>query len=114
MKARYRYRIYPKPHQIKPLAKAFGCARVVWNDALDIYRKAHAEGLPKPKEVDKLVITQAKKTEERAWLSEVSNIVLQQSYRDLEQAWSNFFNSCKGERKGKKVGTPKFKKRQSR
>ena len=76
MKARYNYRIYPKSHQIEPLAKAFGCARVVWNDALWLYKKASMEGLPMPKDVDKLVITQAKKTEERAWLSEVSNRAL--------------------------------------
>ncbi len=114
MKARFKYRIYPKPYQLEPLAKAFGCARVVWNDALAIYRDAHKAGLPRPQDVDKLVITQAKKTEERAWLSEVSNIILQQSYRDLQQAWSNFFDSLKGERKGHKVGFPKFKKKQSR
>ena len=76
MKARYNYRIYPKPFQIEPLAKAFGCARVVWNDALWLYQKANKEGLPRPKDVDKQVITQAKKTPDRAWLSEVSNIVL--------------------------------------
>lgn len=114
MKARYKYRIYPKPHQVEPLAKAFGCARVVWNDALSIYKKAFEDGLSIPKDVDKLVITQAKKTEERVWLSEVSNIVLQQSYRDLQQAWSNFFSSIKGKRKGKKVAHPKFKLKQSR
>ena len=35
----YRYRIYPHPHQKQSLARAFGCARVVWNDALDVSRK---------------------------------------------------------------------------
>ena len=114
MKARYNYRIYPKPHQIEPLAKAFGCARVVYNDALWLYKKALIEGLPIPKDVDKQVITQAKKTPDRAWLSEVSNIVLQQSFRDLQTAWNNYFSSLKGKRKGKKVGFPKFKKKQSR
>jgi len=114
MKARFKYRIYPKPNQLEPLAKAFGCARVVYNDALAIYKDAHKAGFPRPQDLDKLVIAQAKKTEERAWLSEVSNIVLQQSYRDLQQAWSNFFDSLKGERKGKRVGFPKFKKKQSR
>ncbi|MDJ0745338.1 MAG: RNA-guided endonuclease TnpB family protein [Xenococcaceae cyanobacterium MO_167.B27] len=114
MKARYNYRIYPKPHQIEPLAKAFGCARVVYNDALWLYKKALIEGLPIPKDVDKQVITQAKKTPDRAWLSEVSNIVLQQSFRDLQTAWNNYFSSLKGKRKGKKVGLPKFKKKQSR
>ena len=114
MKARYNYRIYPKLPQIEPLAKAMGCARVVWNDALWLYQKASIEGLPRPKDVDKQVITQAKKTEERAWLSEVSNIVLQQSFRDLQAAWNNYFSSLKGKRKGKPVGRPKFKKKQSR
>jgi putative transposase len=114
MKARYNYRIYPKPQQIEPLAKAFGCARVVWNDALALYKEAYAKGEERPKSVDKKVITQAKKTEARAWLSEVSNIVLQQSYRDLDTAWNNFFSSCKGKRKGKKVGAPRFKKKESR
>ncbi len=114
MKARFKYRIYPKPHQIVPLAKAFGCARVVWNDALAIYKKASSEGKPRPKDVDKQVITKAKKTASRAWLSEVSVVHLQQSFRDLQQAWNNYFSSLKGERRGKKVGSPKFKKKQSR
>ncbi|MGL5873956.1 MAG: RNA-guided endonuclease InsQ/TnpB family protein [Xenococcaceae cyanobacterium] len=114
MKARYNYRIYPKPNQVIALAKAFGCARTVWNDALALYKEAYASCEERPKALDKIVITQAKKTEQRAWLAEVSNIVLQQSFRDLEQAWNNFFNSCKGNRKGKKIGTPKFKKKESR
>jgi putative transposase len=114
MKARYRYRIYPKRKQVIELAKAFGCARVVWNDALAICQKAFKEGKERPKDVDKLVITEAKKTPERAWLSEVSVVHLQQAYRDLQQAWSNFFDSLKGKRKGKKVGCPKFKTKQSR
>jgi putative transposase len=41
----------------------------------------------------------------------VSNIPLQQSVADLEVAFKNFFKSCKGKRKGLKVGYPKFKKR---
>ncbi|VEP12734.1 transposase [Hyella patelloides LEGE 07179] len=114
MKARYNYRIYPKPHQIVPLAKAFGCARTVWNDALWLYKQAFINGEPRPKDVDKRVITQAKKTEQRAWLAEVSNIVLQQSFRDLQTAWNNYFNSQSGTRKGKEVGSPKFKKKSSR
>jgi len=48
------------------------------------------------------------------WLGDVSAIPLQQSLRDLDVAYSNFFNSCKGTRKGKKVKPPKFKKRKSK
>ncbi|MEG4348103.1 RNA-guided endonuclease TnpB family protein, partial [Microcoleus sp. A003_D6] len=109
MKARYQYRIYPTHQQQQSLAQLFGCCRVVWNDALAICKQF--EKKPSSAELQKIVITQAKKTEERAWLSEVSNIPLQQSIADLETAFKNFFNSCKGKRKGRKVQYPKFKKR---
>jgi putative transposase len=109
MKARYQYRFYPTDHQKQSLAQLFGCVRVVWNDALALCKQSAKK--PKSAELQKLVITQAKRTEERAWLGEVSNIPLQQSVADLETAFKNFFDSCKGKRKGHKVGYPKFKKR---
>ncbi|MEN9519977.1 MAG: hypothetical protein RLZZ381_2565 [Cyanobacteriota bacterium] len=114
MKARYNYRIYPKQSQLTSLAKAFGSSRVVWNDAWWLYKNAEKNNLDRPTKISNLVITQAKKTEERKWLSEVSAVVLQQSLRDLEQAWSNFFESKKGKRKGKEVGKPKPKKKHSK
>ncbi|MEG4810263.1 RNA-guided endonuclease TnpB family protein [Microcoleus sp. F8-D3] len=109
MKARYQYRIYPTNQQQQKLAQLFGCVRVVWNDALALCK--HSPKKPSSVELQKIAITQAKKTEERAWLSDVSNIPLQQSVADLETAFKNFFNSCKGKRKGRNVGYPKFKKR---
>ncbi|MEG4530940.1 RNA-guided endonuclease TnpB family protein [Microcoleus sp. D2_18a_D3] len=112
MKARYQYRIYPTAQQKQSLAQLFGCVRVVWNDALALCKQS--EKKPKSAELQKIVITQAKKTEERAWLEDVSCVPLQQSVADLEIAFKNFFDSCKGKRKGRKVGHPKFKKRTSR
>lgn len=112
MKARYQYRFYPTNQQQQSLAQLFGCCRVVWNDALAICKQS--EKLPSSNELQKLVITQAKKTLERQWLSEVSNIPLQQSVADLGIAYKNFFDSLKGKRKGKKVGSPKFKKKVNR
>ena len=109
MKARYQFRFSPTDQQQKSLAQLFGCVRVVWNDALALCKQS--EKKPSSVELQKVVITQAKKTEERAWLSEVSNIPLQQSVADLDIAFKNFFNSYKGKRKGRKVGYPKFKKR---
>ena len=114
MKARYNYRLYPKTNQLKPLAQAFGSSRVVWNDALWLYKNAALKNLDRPKNISSLVITQAKKTESRKWLSEVSAVVLQQSLRDLQTAWNNYFTSIKGERKGKLQEPPKFKKKSSR
>jgi putative transposase len=111
MKARYQYRIYPKQSQLQPLAKAMGCSRVVWNDAWWLYKNAENNSLNRPTKISNLVITQAKKTEERKWLSEVSSVVLQQSLRDLQQAWNNYFDSKKGKRKGKELGKPRLKKK---
>ena len=100
MKGRYRYRCYPTPSLKLALAKLFGCVRVVWNDSLAFGISEYIGGQKKPKnaELQKQFITQAKKLEEREWLSEVSAVPLQQSLNGLEQAYQNFFNSCKGKR----------------
>jgi putative transposase len=112
MKQRYRFRLYPHPHQQVALARAFGCARVVWNDALAQSRELYAAGQKTSYSVlAKLCITQAKQTPERQWLAEPSNVVLQQSLRDLDQAYRNWWASLKGKRKGAKVKPPRFKKR---
>ncbi|MEW5861582.1 MAG: RNA-guided endonuclease TnpB family protein [Cyanobacteriota bacterium] len=115
MKARFKYRIYPTDPQKNALAQLFGCVRTVWNDALAFCIESYKKGEKYCGEIElqKRFITQAKKTEAREWLADVSNITLQQSIRDLGQAYSNFFKSCKGERKGKKIRPPRFKKRKS-
>ncbi|MFL6052145.1 MAG: helix-turn-helix domain-containing protein [Actinoallomurus sp.] len=46
MQLRYAYRLDPTPGQRIELAKAFGCARVVFNDGLCARQDAHAAGLP--------------------------------------------------------------------
>ena len=110
MKARYQYRIYPTDQQRLGLAKLFGCCRVVWNDALALI-KATPQGQKWPSiaELQKTCITQAKRTEERGWLAEVSNIPLQQSLQDLGVAFKHFFDALKGKRP--RVGFPRFKKK---
>ncbi|CAD5967425.1 RNA-guided endonuclease InsQ/TnpB family protein [Planktothrix agardhii] len=115
MKLRYRYRIYPTDQQKGLISQLFGCCRVVFNDALAYCQEQYRAGNKKPSssELSKR-LTELKKTEEKQWLTEVSSVPLQQSLRDLEQAYSSFFKSCKGQRKGKKVKPPKFKKRKSK
>ncbi len=108
MKARYRFRFYPTDQQRQSLAQLFGCCRVVWNDALALCKLS--EKLPGFNKLSAM-LTQAKETEERKWLSDVSAVPLQQSLRKLDVAYKNFFSSLKGKRKGRKVGTPNFKKK---
>jgi putative transposase len=113
MQLRYGFRLYPDAGQRIELAKAFGCARVVFNDCVRVREDARLAGRPFPKagEVSKKLITQAKQTVERSWLGEVSCVVLQQSLRDAEAAYRNFFASLKGARKGPRIGSPRFKSR---
>ncbi|WP_063727591.1 RNA-guided endonuclease InsQ/TnpB family protein [Streptomyces sp. RTd22] len=104
---------YPDHAQRDALARAFGCARVVFNDAVRAREDAGAAGdrFPKAGELSTRLITRAKQTEARSWLGEVSAVVLQQSLRDAEAAYKNFFASLKGERKGPRLGAPRFKSR---
>src|ERR1700752_353124 len=101
MQLRYNYRLYPTPGQRLALARAFGCARVVFNDGLAARQAAHRAGLPYPSDRELSVrLTAAKATPERAWLGEVSAVVLQQALADLNAVYRNFFASITGQRKG--------------
>ncbi|MFE5406254.1 RNA-guided endonuclease InsQ/TnpB family protein [Streptomyces sp. NPDC056580] len=111
MQLRYSFRLYPSAGQRMALARAFGCARVVYNDALRARETARSQGLALPKtgDLSKTLITDAKKRPERAWLGEVSAVVLQQSLRDLDAAYRNFFDALKGKRP--RMGAPRYKSR---
>ncbi|WP_339134931.1 transposase [Streptomyces sp. f51] len=117
MYLRYSFRLVPTPGQCIALARTLGCARVVYNDALAARKAAYrADGSRIAAGVlAKRVITEAKRTPERAWLAEVSVDALQSSLRDLDTAYANFFASVSGKRPGRRMGLPVFKsKRDSR
>lgn len=107
---RYQFRVYPTPRQQNLLARAFGCARVVFNDALDAREHARRAGLPYLSDAElSKALTGAKRTPERVWLGEVSSVVLQQALADLNTAYRNFFASITGKRKGGRIGPPRFR-----
>ena len=115
MQVRYRCRIYPTPGQQRALARAFGCARVVYNDCLRVRDQAHAAGEKiSDTEVQRRVITVAKQTPERAWLAQVASVVLVQACQDARRAYRNWFDSLSGKRKGPKVGHPTFRRKHQR
>jgi putative transposase len=112
---RYNYRLYPTPGQQQALAKAFGCARVVFNDALRARQQAQEAGLPYITDAELSArLTASKSTPERAWLADVSSVVLQQALADLNAAYRNFFASVTGKRKGRKVAPPRLRSRKDR
>jgi putative transposase len=112
MLLRYNYRVYPAPGQRQALARAFGCARVVFNDALRAREAAYQAGEPYLTDAQLSArLTASKATPGRAWLNEVSSVVLQQALADLNTAYRNFFASRNGTRTGPKAGKPKFRSR---
>ena len=115
MQLRYSYRLYPGAAQREALARAFGCARVVFNDALAARKAAHEAGEPYPTDAAMSArLTESKETPERAWLGEVSSVVLQQALADLNTVYRNFFASVTGKRKGPKIAPPRFRSRKDR
>ena len=115
IKRTYRYRIYPNEAQKQELARTFGCSRWVYNWALETKTKAYyqdEESLSFAEMSRRL--TSKKREEETEWLSEVSAVTLQQSLRNLNQAFTNFFEgraeypsfkSKKGDQTARYVGT---------
>ncbi len=131
MQLRYSFPAYPNVGQRKRAARVFGCVRWVWNaglaeqlpvkasnKVLGSPRKRIAEGpyarTPKNPDLSKILITEAKKTLERAWLVQAPAGVLQQSLRDLDKAWTAHEDSKSGRRPGPKVEEPRFKSKHDR
>jgi putative transposase len=109
---RYQYRLDPAPRHVAALARAFGCARVVFNDALRARQQAHVAGLPYPTDAElSHRLTLSKRTPERAWLADVSSVVLQQALGDLNTAYRNFFSSLSRKRGGPRIRRPRFRSR---
>src|SRR5580704_494841 len=112
---RYRYRIYPASVQQQALARAFGCARVVYNDCLRVRDKCHARGEKiSDTEVQRRVVTLAKLTPERSWLGEVASVALVQACQDARRAYKNWYDSLTGRRKGPKIRHPKPRRKRGR
>ena len=108
-------RLYPSEEQRVILNKTFGCCRVVYNERLAEhinYSDTYKDNPNKPK--FKGTLPKELREKKYPWLGEDTIAeALIQSQRNCEQAYTNFFKSCKGQRKGKKVGRPKYKSKKS-
>ncbi len=92
VKRAYKYRFYPTPEQAEELARTFGCVRYVYNKALQERMRAYAKEGRRVSYVEtSAMLTRWKRTEEMAFLNEVSSVPLQQALRHLQAAFANFF-----------------------
>ncbi len=101
----YKYRIYPNNSQATLLAKTFGCVRVTWNHNVEVFNKYNKDSI---EQVKPLTSTELRKKFE--WMTEVSAAAIQQKEIDFKSYQKSYFSK---NRKGKKVGRPSFKNRDS-
>ncbi|MFI7293518.1 RNA-guided endonuclease InsQ/TnpB family protein [Streptomyces sp. NPDC050121] len=103
VKRAFKYRFYPTDAQAAELSRTFGCVRKVYNLALAARTKAWARQERVNYNATSSMLTAWKKTEELAFLNDVSSVPLQQCLRHLQTAFTNFF--------GKRAKYPRFKSR---
>ncbi|GAA3352612.1 RNA-guided endonuclease TnpB family protein [Streptomyces antimycoticus] len=103
VKRAYKYRFYPTGAQAAELSRTFGCVRKVYNMALAARTEARTRQERVNYNATSAMLTAWKKTEELAYLNEVSSVPLQQCLRHLQAAFTNLF--------GKRARYPRFKSR---
>ncbi|TYC25153.1 RNA-guided endonuclease TnpB family protein, partial [Micromonospora sp. MP36] len=108
VKRAYKYRFYPTPEQAEQLNRTFGCVRLVYNRALEARTRAWAVDRQRTTYVQSSAwLTEWKRTDELAFLNEVSSVPLQQTLRHLQAGFVAFWD--------KRARHPRFKsKRKSR
>ncbi|WP_106397622.1 RNA-guided endonuclease InsQ/TnpB family protein [Actinocorallia populi] len=93
VKRAFRYRFHPTEAQAAELSRTFGCVRLVYNRMLAERTRAYAgEGRRVSYAESSALLTRWKRTEELAFLGEVSSVPLQQALRHLQGAFVNFWN----------------------
>ncbi|MCY0936362.1 RNA-guided endonuclease InsQ/TnpB family protein [Streptomyces sp. H34-S4] len=103
VKRAFKYRFYPSDVQAAELSRTFGCVRKVYNMALDARSRAWQRHERVNYVQTSAMLTEWKKTEELAFLSEVSSVPLQQALRHLQGAFISFWE--------KRSKYPRFKSR---
>ncbi|MEV4418199.1 RNA-guided endonuclease TnpB family protein, partial [Catellatospora sp. NPDC049609] len=108
VKRAFKFRFYPTDAQAAQLSRTFGCVRLVYNLALQARTEAWTQRQERiGYHATSALLTGWKKTDDLAFLNDVSSVPLQQALRHLQTAYTNFF--------AKRARYPHFKsKRRSR
>lgn len=104
----YEYRIYPNSQQVEIFNQTLGLCRLYWNIVVFNKNQDH-----------NMLIQGYKPTFEKFnpealdWVKDIDTVPLSQMWSDVRAAYTNFFKSCKGQRKGKFVNPPKLKSKKN-
>ena len=109
----YRFALDPSPAQERMLRSHAGAARFAWNWALAKCTERYvAEGRwYSGAELHRLWNAEKKADPAFSWWDQNSKCAYQEAFRDLDRALRDFTKSKRGQRKGKQLGFPRFKKR---
>jgi putative transposase len=92
VKRAFKYRFYPTGVQAAQLSRTFGCVRLVYNMALQARTEAWTQRRERVNyNATSALLTGWKKTDDLAFLNEVSCVPLQQALRHLQAAYTNFW-----------------------
>ena len=103
-------RLDPTEKQANALSRAAGVSRFAYNWALEEYEKRRKAGI-KVSVYDLKKEWNALKREEFPWVLESPRDANSQPFADLRQAVTNRVRSVRGERRGRRVGSPRFRKK---
>ena len=105
----YEYRIYPTPQQEEIFNQTLGLCRLYWNTVVFNKNQDHNFQI----EGYKQIFTKYK-PEALEWSKDAAcSIPLAQMWSDVRAAYTNFFKSCKGQRKGKFSNPPRLKSKKN-
>jgi putative transposase len=108
----YKIRLHPTPEQAAYVRRATGTQRFVFNWGPARITEALDAGEKPPHVLELKKTFNALKGEQFPWFYEVTRCAVDGGFHNLQAALGNFFQSQKGERKGKKIGFPQRKSRQ--
>lgn len=106
------FRLYPNEAQAGQMRQWIGAARALWNHLLWLQKQTYEteKRFLSAKELEKA--RQAWEAEEGCdWRKAAVSHVRQRIVKELDKALRDFLKSRKGQRKGRKLGFPRFKKK---
>lgn len=105
----YEYRICPTPQQEELFNQTLGLCRLYWN--IVVFNKNQNHDM----QIEGYKPTFRKyKPEALEWIKDSAcSIPLAQMWSDIRATYTNFFKSCKGQRKGKFSNPPRFKSKKN-
>ena len=102
----YNFRLYPNKENQVLLSKHFGSDRFIYNTMLRFKQFYYEKiGINLSNGELSYALTQLKKLEEYSWLNEINSQTLQAVLKDLDRAFTNFFQG--------RAGFPKFKSKKT-